>query len=116
MSNLTKEFRKQNDALTNGLLKKEWRTLKPYVENHAGGLLVAGEYVDSTITPGLYAKLHDTWGDPDDPDEGPIVVHIYDTKGDDENDIVLYFQSGVSALDLFLNEEALAQIWKVTRP
>jgi hypothetical protein len=118
MSRIVKAFRKQNPALTSDLTKAEWKRLKWYAEHHSGGLLVAGEYVDSTITPKLYVKMHDTWGDPADPNEGPIVVHLYDADDDGLNgaaDVCLYFTSGVAALDLFLNEPALAQIWKVTR-
>lgn len=110
-----KAFRRQNSALVADLTKVEWKTLKWYVEHHSGGLLVAGEYVDSDITPKLYVKMHDTWGDPDDPKEGPIVVHIYDTDEVDDKFVCLYFTSGVAALDLFLNEHALASIWKATR-
>lgn len=115
--NIFKAFRKQNEALTRDLTKAEWRSLKPFVEHHSGGLLVAGESVDVWVdgATSIYAKLHDTWGDPDDPDEGPIVVHIYDTNESPKDDVVLYFTSGVSALDLFLNEHALASIWKATR-
>ena len=114
-----KAFRKQNRALTRDLTKAEWRSLRPFVEHHSGGLLVAGESVDYTDPDGvemdIYCKMHDTWGDPDDPNEGPIVVHIYDTNESPEGDVVLYFTSAVSALELFLNEQALASIWKATR-
>lgn len=117
MPSLFKAFRRQNSALVEHLTKFEWRALKPHIEHHSGGLLVAGRYFDypAGSSNGIYCKVHDTWGDPDDPNEGPIVVHLYDPEVSPEGDVVLHFTSGVDAVNLFLNDEALSHFWKVTR-
>lgn len=122
METLIQAFRRQNDALTEHLTLRQLVSLNPYAEHHSGGLLVAGKDVDDgsrIFIDGsrIYCKMHDTWGDPDDPNEGPIVVHIYDTEADSipATDVCLYFRNGSDAVGLFLNDEALVAIWKATR-
>jgi hypothetical protein len=124
VSTILKAFRHQNQSLLEHLSKGERRSLYPHVEHHSGGLIVAGRpfyYQRDGVEYDTYCKVHDTWGDPDDPEEGPIVVHLYDTNEElipgkwSGSDVVLYFTSGVDAVSLFLNEEALAGIWRVTR-
>jgi hypothetical protein len=110
----TLRFLDQNDDLAADLSKKQVRLIDGTCGHHAGGLYVAGKYVAHVVLDGVevYAKLHDTWGDPDD---GKVIVHLYDTEGNDAKDVTLYFNDGSAAADLFLNDEALVAIWKATR-
>jgi hypothetical protein len=103
-------FLLQNNDLSAVLTKKQINLLSYYTKEHSGGLMVAGRYFGSRA--GSYAKIHDTWGDPED---GLIVVHLYDPEGDDPEDVILHFNDGKAAADLFLNDEALVAIWKATR-
>lgn len=114
LDNDTLRFLDQNDDLAATLTKKQIRFLAEDTGHHSGGLYVASKFIEGgwndDVSP--YVKLHDTWGDPDD---GPVIVHLYDTAEVDVDDVVLYFATGKAAADLYLNDEALVAIWKATR-
>jgi hypothetical protein len=109
----TRVFLRQNDRLAQTVTKKQLADVMFYTEHHSGGLFVACRRLDAGET--FLAKMHDTWGDPDDPSQGPVVVHLYDANVSPDGDVVLYLTTGKAAADLFLNDEALVAIWKATR-
>ena len=103
-------FLHQNDAFTTTLSEADG--LSEHAEHHAGGHFVLCRYVDlaTDLRGGFYVKTHDSWDGPDD--EGrPIVVHLYDPD-DSERFVVLYVRTGDAAVDLFLNDNSLIEIWK----
>lgn len=118
----TVAFLKQNHDTARTLTKKQVRLLCYDTETHSGNLFVAGQRINYDVgtewRESFYVKMHDTWGDPLDPAEGPVVVHLYDPDDDsieNPSDKVLYFTTGKAAADLYLNDEALTAIWKATR-
>lgn len=84
-----------------------------YAEHHAGGLYVLARFVPiekDRHAFGFYVKTHDSWDGPDG--EGrPIVVHLYDPD-DSDRSVVIYVRTGDAAVDLFLNDGSLIEIWK----
>ena len=113
----TEAFKRQNDTTWATLTKEQKLLICMDTEHHSGNLFVAGQRVNYDVgeeyLSTFYVKMHDTWGDPEDPKEGPVVVHLYDTEVSPQGDIVLYFTTGKAAADLYLNDEALVAIWKV---
>lgn len=116
----TEAFKRQNRTTWSTMTKGQRLHVSMDTEHHAGGLFVAFQQINydrgEEYLGTFYVKMHDTWGDPDDPNEGPVVVHLYDNADvSPERDIVLYFKTGKAAADLYLNDEALVAIWKGTR-
>lgn len=69
-------------------------TIEPFAEHHAGGMVVLADY--SGVKPGLYVKLHDSWGP-----EDKVIVHEYDPD-DLGVDDVWTFDTGSEAFDFFI--------------
>jgi hypothetical protein len=110
-----RRFVDQNDATIDGLTTSDEATLRLYVEHHAGGLMVAGRYVEvpasrqiPTVDGGpLYVKMHDTWGGVGPAGE-EVLVHVYDPDGEapglGEGEI--WCRNGHEGLAHFLDDDA----------
>lgn len=93
-SNDARAFLEQNTLCAADLTEDDIEAVIFYAEHHCGGASVLAR-------AGLghrAIKMHDSWG----PDEN-VVVHIYETDGDDPDDEVYPFTSGHEALAFFLS-------------
>lgn len=108
-------FAQQNERVMEGLMANGGTPLDPdvialideYASHHAGGLVV----LQGAVSPGVYVKVHDSWGD-----DTNIVVHLYAADDDPMNgalDMVQEFpvsqaRHALRALDRLLGREPLS--------
>lgn len=109
-------FVDQNDDSTRGLSDTLAEQIAGDAGHHAGGMFVVSRPLTIVaFSDTVHVKLHDTWGDPADPQEGPILVHIYDADADDPNDDVQrFFVKPDEAARFYLDDATLHNLW-VTR-
>lgn len=88
------DFLAQNTKTAAHITEEQAKELRDWehAEHHSGGLLVLGRPFDD----GLYVKMHDGWGNNDDP-----VLHVYSL--DDESFDIVIFPPPELAIAYYLN-------------
>lgn len=97
-------FLEQNEDFAADLTANDRVLVEHFAMHHAGGLFV----LIRPLGGSWYVKTHDSWGDPDDPNEGRVVVHRYDAddiEAEGWEERQSFFSGGHAALEAFLNAE-----------